>query len=90
MSGLPALSRVDKQTQLAFLKHCINAKCNYLSRVTDTCHNHEGFEIFDAAITRALAQVAEESNPDPIFDLLRDLKAGEGGARHPSSEWREE
>ena len=79
VSGLPALSRVDKQTQLALLKHCINAKLNYLSRVTDPCDNHEGFEIFDAMITRALAQVTDESNPDLIFELLRDLKAGEGG-----------
>ena len=81
VSCLLALSRVDKQAQLTLLIDCINAKCNYLSRVsTDPCDNHERFEIFDAAITRALAQVADESNPDPIFKLLWDLKAGEGGS----------
>jgi hypothetical protein len=83
VSGLRALSRVDKQAQLALMKQCINAKLDYLSRVTDPRDNHDGFAIFDAAITRALAQVAEESNPDPIFDLLRDLKAGEGGLGIP-------
>ena len=51
--------------------------------MTDSCDNHEGFAIFDAAITRALAQVTEESNPNPIFDLLRDLKVGEGGLGIP-------
>ena len=45
--------------------------------MTDPRDNHEGFEIFDAVI------VAEESNPDPIFDLLWDLKAGEGGLGIP-------
>ena len=83
VSGLPALTRVNKQTQLALLKFCYNTKLDYLSRMSDPRDNQAGFELFDNAITAALGNMAGESNPHTIFGLLRDLKTSEGGLGIP-------
>ena len=73
------LHLIDPRAAFAVLKHCINNRPSFLSRVCSHEDMHEYLSHFDSSIDKVLAVLVNEPRPSREFAIIRSLPLRVGG-----------